>query len=513
MKDLYIPDILELMNDSVRDYGEKPFIKYVADEEIITKSFKDARDDALVASRHIRSITTDKKHIAIIGKTTYEFIIYYLGILASGNVVVPIAPETSASETADLIKMADVEMVIYDEQFSDRIDEVKSLCPEIMGTINFSGNLENAKEKYSATSEYASLSDIEIVKEDMCAIIYTSGTTGVKKGVMLNTFGMIGNILYTEYWKTFHEGDVTLSVLPMHHTFSFSGDVLYNIRNGVTVCLNGDMRNLVKNLNLFQPVTMRIVPMIAQSLLQRIQALMAKNPELSPKEAAQMIYGKKLIQLGSGAAYLSPKLVEAYEKFDISLRQGYGMTEAGCRVSVLDRGAPIESVGRLLNIVEGRVVDGEIQINTPSVMMGYYKNPEATAEMFTEDGWLRTGDSGYITEEGYLFITGRIKNLIILSGGENVSPEAIENKFNDYQPISEIMVYEENNAIVADVYPNYEYCTLNGIDDVEKEIKNQIAHVNATAKASHIISDVRITKEPLPKTETGKIVRKKAVIG
>lgn len=248
---------------------------------------------------------------------------------------------------------------------------------------------------------------------------------------MLSTNALVGNIMYKEYINIFSERTSTLSVLPMHHIYCFSGDYLKNLCDGVQVCLNGNLSDIVPNLERFEPNAMRVVPMIAQHLLQRIKITAAKNPDITPAEAAKIVLGKNLNWIVSGGAYLDPLLVEEYDKLGIMLRQGYGMTEVGCRISVPDRGVSTESVGRVINICDVRTENGEIQIKTPTIMLGYYKMPEETAKMFTEDGWFRTGDIGYVTEDRQLFITGRVKNLIILSSGENVSPEAIEKKFKN----------------------------------------------------------------------------------
>ena len=188
------------------------------------------------------------------------------------------------------------------------------------------------------------------------------------------------------------------------------------------------------------------------------------------------------------------------------------MTEAGCRISVPDNTASRESVGRVTDVCTVRIQNGEIQVNTPTVMLGYYKMPEETKEMFTEDGWLKTGDIGELTEDNQLFITGRVKNLIILSNGENVSPEAIEKKFADNQLVSEVLVYDEKDRIIAEIYPDYEYAKLEGIDDIQGELEKAVDRMNKTAKAAHIISEVRVRTEPLEKTGSGKIKRKATVV-
>ena len=319
--------------------------------------------------------------------------------------------------------------------------------------------------------------------------------------------------MYHDYCTDiFLPNDVSLSVLPMYHIYCFSGDYIKNLKDGLQVCLNGSMMDLIKNLKIFEPKVVRVVPMIAQSLLQRVKAILAKDHEISVKDAVAQVFGRNIKWLISGGAYLNPELIDEYEKLGIFLRQGYGMTEAGCRISVPDNTASRESVGRVTDVCTVRIQNGEIQVNTPTVMLGYYKMPEETKEMFTEDGWLKTGDIGELTEDNQLFITGRVKNLIILSNGENVSPEAIEKKFADNQLVSEVLVYGEKNRIIAEIYPDYEYAKLEGIDDIQGELEKTVDRMNKTAKAAHIISEVRVRTEPLEKTGSGKIKRKATVL-
>ena len=195
------------------------------------------------------------------------------------------------------------------------------------------------------------------------------------------------------------------------------------------------------------------------------------------------------------------------------LRQGYGMTEVGCRISVPDRGVSIESVGRVIDICDVRIENGEIQVKTPTIMLGYYKMPEETAKMFTEDGWFKTGDIGYVTEDRQLFITGRVKNLIILSSGENVSPEAIEKKFKKLSLVSEVVVYGEKDHLVAEIYPDFEHAEQEGVKDIHAEIERHMDEINAGSKSSHFVSELRFRDEPFEKTSSGKIKRKETVVG
>lgn len=509
------PSVRELLDSGAEKYGDSTFIKFIRNGAIEERSFIKVRSDSLAVCRWIRSLSEKRMHIAIIGKSNYEYITCLSGILISGNVAVPFAPDISVEEAAELFKRADIEMVLYEQEFSENAERLKELCPFIKFAVNL-GDLEKFDRiynEYSDSSQYAALSDIEVDKNACCVIIFTSGTTGVKKGVALSTLSLVGNIMYQDYiTDIFTPNDVALSVLPMYHIFCFSGDYIKNLKDGVQVCLNGSLKDIIKNLTVFEPKVVRVVPMIAQTLLQRVKAILARNPEMPVKEAVTQVFGRNIQWLISGGAYLNPELIDEYEKLGIFLRQGYGMTEAGCRISVPDNTAARESVGRIIDLCEARIQNGEIQVKTPTVMLGYYKMPEETKEMFTEDGWLKTGDIGEITEDNQLFITGRVKNLIILSNGENVSPEAIEKKFADVELVSEVLVFAEKDRIIAEIYPNYEYAEIEKIEDIQTVLEQTVDRMNKTAKASHIISEVRVRTEPLEKTASGKIKRRETKI-
>ncbi len=511
MDKFYAPSLKELLDAGAEKWGSSPFIKYVENGEVQEKSFIQVRSDSNAVCRFIRSTVSHKTNVAIIGRTSYEYLIYFSGVLLSGNVGIPFSPEISAKEASELFTRADIEMLFYENEFTERAEELKKSCPSLKYLINIDSreSLCDICDKYSDTSEYAQLSEIEVDKDECAVIIFTSGTTGVKKGVMLSTNALIGNIMYHDYCTDiFTENDVSLSVLPMYHVYCFSGDYIKNLKDGVQVALNGSMKDLIFNLKTFQPKVMRVVPMIAQSLLQRVRMTEVRNPSMTPREAAEQVYGKNIEWIISGGAYLNPELVTEYAKYGITIRQGYGMTEAGCRISVPDDKVSFESVGRVTDVCEVRIRNGEIQVNTPTRMLGYYNMPEETAAMFTEDGWLKTGDIGYVSEDNQLFVTGRVKNLIILSGGENVSPEAIEKKFGGIDLVREILVYAENDKIVAEIYPDFEYAKVDNISDIEATLESIVDEMNETAKASHIISKIKIRETPFEKTGAGKIKRK-----
>ncbi len=502
--------VRDLIDNSAQLYGTKPFIKYLIGEEIIEKSFIDLKENSLAICRYIRSVCPDRMHIAIIGKTSYEYITTMTGALVSGNVFVPFAPNITVEEGVELFEAGDIEALFYESEFAETAKAIAEKYGKLKVLVNM-GNADwfaDIYKNYGADSEYASLSDVELNPVDCATIIYTSGTTGKRKGVMLSSANLIANITYTEFE---HDRDeVLLSVLPMHHIFCFTSDYFKSLLEGFTVCLNGEMSNIGKSLQVFQPTTMRMVPMICETLIRKIGILHKRFPQLTPREAAEKIFGKNIKWIAVGGAHVSPTLIDEYEKHGILLRQGYGMTETSPKITTGDNGNKHKySCGKLMkSIFDTRIVDGEIQVKGKSVMMGYYKMPEETAAAFTEDGYLKTGDLGRFSDDGeHLYVIGRIKNLIILSNGENVSPEEIEKKFADEKVIKEIIVSGENDRIVAEVFPDTEFAAAMGIEDIETYLNEKIKEANKGEKTEREITKLRIRETPFPKTSSNKIKR------
>lgn len=273
--------------------------------------------------------------------------------------------------------------------------------------------------------------------------------------------------------------------------------------------MNREMSKLTDHLLLFEPTSFRVVPMVAKALYNRYLLLKKQHPDQSMEERKAQVFGRRLHRIVCGGGYLTPELAKEYQELGISIGQGYGMSECSPVISAPDWTRPdkVASVGRIVDRCEVRIVDGEIQVKSPSVMMGYYKDPENTAEAITPDGWLRTGDLGYLDEEGFLYLTGRKKNLIILSNGENVAPEQIENLFADERIVEDILVFEENDAITAEIYPNYKYAEVNDITDIEAAVGESIAKINQTLPTFKRILNFRVRKDPFEKTTSKKIKR------
>ena len=426
-----------------------------------------------------------------------------LGIFLAGDVAIPIDPQLSPEDISDNLNRSDADILFYDERFEKIIPFIQSRSPAISEYVCL-----------GTTEERISLSDIiaeetpdipATVESGQCAcILYTSGTTGKSKGVMLSHANLLDNATCCENeCGVGNEGDVLLSVLPIHHAYCLTCDLLLAIRYGATLCINDSPMRLLQNIKLFQPYSLLLVPMIVETLYQRVKAFMRSSPDMSMEDIKKAVFGNGLKIIYCGGAYLSPDLIKAYAEMRIPIVQGYGMTECSPRITSSSLADPSTSddVGRVVKNCSVRIVDGEIQAKSPSVMMGYYNNEEATREVFTEDGWLRTGDLGYLKDER-VYITGRRKNLIILGSGENVSPEELENRFGGSDWLAEIMVYAEDGKITAEAYPKQEY-----YGKAEELFREQVRVINRSLPSPKRIIRLRLRENEFEKTTSRKIKR------
>lgn len=499
--------VRQLVDYAAEKYGNKDFMRFFRGDKMCRKSYLEFRDDCLAVCRYIRSVDDRRKHIAFLGKTSYEYVACLTGMIFSGNVVSPFAPDITIEEACQLFEMGDIEMLFCEEEFTQKAKEIQSRYKGLKEVISLGDSkwFDSVFEKYSGSSEYASLSDVNIDPDKMALLIYTSGTTGSRKGVMLSNHNIAANTCYDTY--NMDDADISFSVLPMHHVFCYNCDVLKTLYDGGTLCLNGALVDLYTHLLAFEPTIMRIVPSLCKSLLTRVKIIERKNPNLSKREAAEMVFGKNFKRMIVGSAFISAAMIDEYEKYGIYPRMGYGMSECSPRITTSDFSGQCKySTGKLLGTDEVRIVDGEIQVKGPSVMLGYYKNPEATAQVFTYDGFLHTGDLGYL-EGDHLYLVGRKKNIIVLSNGENISPEEIENKFVDDSIIKELVVYAENDKMVAEIHPNYELIEANGVTDLEGEIEKIIDRVNIDSPSDRQIGAFKIRQKPFARTSTGKLKR------
>ncbi len=499
--------VRQLAEYAVSNYSVKDFCKYIIDGEIRVKSYKEFFEDSLAICRYIRSINKEHIHIAFIGRTNYEYIACLTGMIFSGNTVVPFSPDITVEEATILFDDADIDILFCEEEFLEKAEKIKGRYNALKKVVSLGDRawFENIFGTYNSSSEFSSLSDVEEDPDKCSLIIYTSGTTGKRKGVMLTNRNLAANSSYDAY--SMDDNDVSFSVLPMHHVFCYACDVLKTLYDGGCLCLNGKLSDLYKNILIFEPTIMRIVPAMCKSILTKIKITERKNPELSKREAAEKIVGKNFRRMIAGSAFLSQAVIDELALYGITARQGYGMSECSPRITTSDFSENNKySNGRIIGVDEVRCIDGEIQVKGPSVMKGYYKMPEETAKAFTDDGFLHTGDLGYI-KDNHVYLVGRRKNLIILSNGENISPEEIENKFSDFSEVKEVIVFAENDKLIAEIHPDELFVAQNNEDEIKKLLSEIVDKVNLELNSDKSIYDFRIRSKPFERTSTGKIKR------
>lgn len=297
---------------------------------------------------------------------------------------------------------------------------------------------------------------------------------------------------------------VALSVLPVHHAYCLTMDILKGMTLGAIICINDSLLRVAKNIKLFQPNMILMVPLMIETMAKKLEDAAGLPPEIVKKE----VFGESFHTICSGGAYLNPAYVDLFQRYGIKILQGYGMTECAPVISTtVPWNIRKDSVGQLLPNCEAKTVDKELWVRGSSVMKGYYKMPQETAEALTEDGWLRTGDLGYVDEEGFVYLTGRKKNLIITKNGENVSPEELENKIGEHRLVQEILVREKNGVIEAEIFPDYEYAKKKEITEIQSVLQEVVDDYNKTAPAHKRVYSLKVRETEFEKTPSKKIKR------
>ena len=503
--------IYDLVCSAGDSHGDHVFLRYEDNDVIYEVTYRQFVADCMAVAAWAQEKSQELGHrvrVGLLGGSGHHYLAVMLGVMASGSVIIPMDVQMDADTFCDCVSRSDEDVLFYDWDYRTLAEEAGSRCPALEECISLQHGRHVACSD-NILKNYAGRQVENLAKPEECAmILFTSGTTGRGKGVMLSHGNLIDNVFCTT--DTEHpENEIYLNVLPMHHVFCINGDVLIVIRYGSTLCLNRDMTKLAAHILLFEPTVMRMVPMMAKGLYNRIAIMSRQQPGKSLFQIKEEVLGKRLHKVVSGGGYLAPELAANYSRLGISIAQGYGMSECSPKISAPDWNRPdkVASVGKIVEGCQVRIVDEEIQVKSPSVMMGYYKEPDKTAEAITEDGWLCTGDIGYLDEEGFLYLTGRKKNLIILSNGENVAPEQLENLFEDERLIEDILVFGEDDAICAEVYPNFKYAEAANISDIEGTVQEIIKKHNQKLPSYKRIMQCRIREVPFAKTSSKKIIR------
>lgn len=500
-----VETLRDVIRHSAAAYGSQTAFRYkIGRKELEDKTYENVNQDSMAVSRMLKAEGMLGKHIALIGATTYSWIISYFGITNSGSVAVPIDAQLPSPAICELLNRADVEMVIYDEIRADVIPEIRKLCPQITCIISMQAQESSAdiRSLSQLLAEHTGNFDTNLDPDQLCTILFTSGTTGKSKGVMLSHRNLTDNAVCLD--MKIPAGTVSMTLLPINHVYCLTMDIIKGLYIGMVICINDSIMHVQKNLKLFKPEIVLLVPMVIESIYAKLKDVSKLIPK---KAAAHAAFGGNLRIICSGGAYLDPEYVDRFKEYGITILQGYGMTECAPVISTtVSWNIRKESVGQLLPNCEARVVDGELQVRGSSVMQGYYKMPQETAETLV-DGWLKTGDLGYVDEEGFVYLTGRRKNLIITKNGENVSPEELENRLGRSRLIQEILVRENEGVIEAEIFPDYEYVKKQGITDIRAALQKEIDNYNKEAAAYKKIYGLKVRETEFEKTPSKKIKR------
>ena len=511
--------IRDIIVKSEKKYGSWDAFRFKAkseDEEgkktvVLSKTYTQLKQDSEKFSSALDFLGEKNSHIAILGTTSYEWVVSYLGTVNGGNVAVPLDAQLTNDDICELLVRADVTTLVYDESKKETAKQAALKCPGLRHLIamNLEEDMDGQKAFWKLVNSQKAGYDYQPDPESLATIMFTSGTTGKSKGVMLTHRNLAENATCLD--MKMDEGTVIMSVLPIHHAYCLSMDILKGLSIGSVICINDSLMRIARNIKLFEPNMILMVPLMIETLAKKLEsAALLPAPIIKAK-----VFGKQFQTICSGGAYMNPAYIDTFKKYGITILQGYGitilqgygMTECSPVISTnLPWNSKKGSVGKLMPNCEAKTVDEELWVKGSSVMQGYYKMPEETKETIS-DGWLKTGDLGYVDEDGFVFLTGRKKNLIITPNGENVSPEEIENKLSEKRIIAEVLVRESEGVIEAEIFPDYEYAAKKRVKDLRNTLQEIIDEYNINAPLYKRVVKLKIRETEFEKNTTKKIKR------
>ncbi|MBO5327183.1 MAG: AMP-binding protein [Clostridia bacterium] len=536
--------------------GDKVAFKYPVGKSFETLSYGDFAKEITAIAAGLTALGLAGKRIAVIGDTSHMWVASYFATVASGGVIIPMDKELAIGEIGGFLAGVEAEAIFYAPSFNEKIANAIGKHPSLRRFIPFapSEDSENGDTVISLASVIergkkeleAGYTIPDRDSKNLAVMLFTSGTTGTSKCVMLCEHNIIATANAACASVNFSGEDRTLSVLPLHHTYEMT-IMVASLIYGIEVGINDSLRNLMRNINEVKPTALILVPLFVNTIYKRIWDSAKKRGkdkllrrmipvsntmkkvglDLRRKLFASVLsaFGGELCKIICGGAPLNPEMVKNFYSFGIQICEGYGITECSPLISVSPYFAQRRgSVGPAVPCCEARIADGamgesgfvegEIQVKGENVMLGYYNNDEANATAFTEDGWYRTGDVGYMDADGYIYITGRLKSVIVLENGKNVFPEEIEEYLEAIEEIAECVVVGRKGAdgetvnLTAVVYPNRDLFPEGATNEqIYKVIDEKIAAINKKIASFKKIKALELRDEEFEKTTSRKIKR------
>lgn len=498
-----------LVDVNASDRPGQVAFRYQRDGEIVDVSYAQFKRDIGAFVSYLQKQGHSRSKIAVLGENSYEWILAYFAVVLSNNIIVPIDKELSAEDIAQLLVFSGTELLVHSVTYGDI---AKKLAAN--GTVKAALSMNALPDIMTGKDTVKVQTD----EAELCAIIFTSGTTGKPKGVMLSQKALMTDAI-GGCKNVLMEG-ASMLTLPLHHTFGFTAGVLVMLIYHVPICISRSLRTFNADMKRFQPQNIMLVPLYIETMYKTIW----KTAKEQGKERLlkRMIFisnflrrigidvrrklfkplldnfGGNLTLLVSGGAAIRQEYIDGMADIGILVLNGYGITECAPVVAVnRNRSFKPDSIGLALSCNEVKVVDGEICVRGENIMLGYYQD-EASTEQAMIDGWFHTGDLGYIDEDGFIYITGRKKNLIILDNGENVSPEELEAKILEIPKVLEVIVSVWEGVITAEIYA-----------EQPEGIQESVMDLNKNLPSYKHIQRVKFRSSEFEKTTTKKIKRGK----
>ncbi len=552
-----IDSILRFCINIKDKHGDKTAFKfYDAKKNIKEISYTELSTNSIALGAAFTSMHLKGKRIAIVGESCPEWVMTYIATLSIGSVSVPLDKELAVEELFSFLSISDANAIVFTKsfcgKFKDKIlnsqndmlfipidcdDDELLACKNV---ILYKDVLKSGKE---TVSEGYTPSDYT-VSDEMREMLFTSGTTGTSKCVMLSEKNVISCVNSAVATVDFSKEDVIVSVLPLHHTYELAV-MIAALSLGATVCINDSLKYVLRNFKLFKPTGLVLVPLFVNTMYKKIMDEAKKTGQLKKMKFGMTLssglrkfkidirkklfgqvldaFGGRLSKIICGGAALNPEFADTFEKFGVNIYEGYGITECSPLISVNPFTAPKRgSVGPTVPSCEAKIdgtstngqgfIEGEILVKGDNVMLGYYKNEEATKEVFTDDGYFRTGDVGYMDKDGYIYITGRKKSVIVLENGKNVFPEEIEEYLTNIDTIAESVVVGrkdgESVVLTAIIYPAFDKFEKDAdINTIADSIKASINTMNKKLPSFKQVRNIELRQNEFEKTTSRKIKR------
>ena len=550
---LVVSDLKDMLNKTRELYGDRPGYKIKLEEgKYQVYTHNEIRDMIDYLGTALINLGLKDKRIAVIGENRYEWELAYLSVVCGTGTVVPLDKSLPANELEELVERSEVEAIFYSKKYEEIVEKIKySEKNKLKHLISMDSDIHKEgiysqkelieKGKEFVEAGHRSFIDAKINPEEMSIMLFTSGTTSKSKVVALSHKNMVSNVMDFASVLDIDSSDRILSFLPLHHVFECTVGMLYSLYIGAQRSFCEGIRHIVENLSEYQITFASFVPAIYESMhktiiknlekegkLEAVRKLMEANKDKTMAEKKEIfkdihnVFGGQIKLFVSGAAALEKEVEEDFRAWGVNLCQGYGLTETSPVIGVeTNENFRVGSIGKPLPHIQAKIEDaneegmGELVVKGPNVMLGYYNDEEATKEVL-EDGWFRTGDLAKIDEDGYIFICGRKKSVIVLKNGKNIFPEEMEALVNKIEGVKESFIFGKqqsddkddikiNVKIIFDREIMQEAYKVTTDDEIYKVLAEKVKEVNQIMPKYKAIRGILISEEPLLKTTTSKI--------